>query len=203
MQHILPLCCKGRLDGAWKLNLTLCWVQLNLKTHSKAESVFLPTLPACSFSLSLTWELFPVSAVGHTHSCECDWICQAVLSEQKGYLWSGTLWSPTWWGVIGQQNLPIGKISCFHEVLGLLILFLFVYKYKKDLNVQKLINHAGFCDPFGWNKINFNLSVFVREGAVVFIWQACGHALSEARSKTKHNKSVFTNLRKPALQSTY
>lgn len=55
----------------------------------------------------------------------------------------------------------------------------------------------------GEKNFNFNLSMFVQEGAVVFIWQACGHALSEARSKTKHNKSVFTNLRKPALQSTY
>lgn len=83
------------------------------------------------------------------------------------------------------------------------ILFLFEYKYKKDLNVQRVINQEGFCDPFGWNKINFNLSMLAREGAAVFIWQVCGHTLSEAHSKTKRNKSVFTNLRKPALQSTY
>lgn len=47
------------------------------------------------------------------------------------------------------------------------------------------------------------ISVFLREGVVVIIWQVCGHALAEAYSKTKHNKSVFTNLKKPALQSIY
>lgn len=56
---------------------------------------------------------------------------------------------------------------------------------------------------FGWNKINFNPSMFVWEEAMVVIWQVCPHDLSEAHGKTKHNKSVFINLRKLALQSTY